>query len=297
MQSKPKMLKLKQINSVPENKNDAITRLRTYLEVELHKSKRDIQNNLYMVNKIIREHHIFKPDYELLNRVVKDLQDKKRAPDTIRLYIWAFKYWARSLKYDLKIEKMPTATIKEPDALSVIEMRSLIGACDNFRDRALVSIYAFCGVRPGELVNFELCDYVKDKHTLLVRDHVGHRIKTKYERDVIIPPEAIRYFNEWLDNRPDVECKKIFLNIWLQPFTVNGINQLVKRKKKLAGIERRVYSYMLRKSCATYLVNDKKMSVKLAAKQLGNSPNVLLKHYVRADTKAIKDFFDNNAMY
>lgn len=187
---------------------------------------------------------------------------------------------------------MPKATNKEPDALSVLEIRSLIGACDNVRDRALLAIYAFCGCRPGEIATFELSDYIKYKRLLLVRDHPDHRVKTKYEMEVVIPSEALKYLNEWLDNRPDVECTKIFLNVWLDKFTVNGINQLVKRKKKVAGIERRVYSYMLRKSCATYLVNDKKMSVKLVARQLGNSPNVLLKNYVRGDTKAIKEFFD-----
>lgn len=150
----------------------------------------------------------------------------------------SFKTFFRFLKLSEFINDDPAMLIshpkydnKPPRILSKIEYRALRDACrDDLRISAIVEILLQTGIRIGELANLKLDD-VKDS-LLYVRENEGHA-----PRDIPLNKAAKQALDRYLEIRPNVPEKTLFITKTGRPLLIRNIRTAIDRYFKMADIK------------------------------------------------------------
>jgi len=172
---------------------------------------------------------------------------------------WVNEKYSKSLdtscirpKIDKKSHKMPEELLTEE------EVEQLVNACDNQRDRALISVLYESGCRIGEILGLQLKHIQFDQHgaVLMVCGKTGQRRVRIVSSAPILssfmeshPFKGVPESYLWLTkfNRKGAEKKG-----W-NPLMYRGISSVLKKSTKKAGIKKRVYPHIFRHSRATHL--------------------------------------------
>jgi site-specific recombinase XerD len=135
--------------------------------------------------------------------------------------------------------------------LSEAEVTLLINAAKNLRERAILSLLAYAGLRNRELCNMLVGDVDVASQLVHVRG-----TKTQRDRNAAIAPACVSVLLDYLrerDGRPD---EHLFITIrGRAPYQPQDLRKLVKAAATRAGIRRRVWPHLLRHSLATNLLN------------------------------------------
>ena len=244
---------------------EVLTRMYDYLTLKQRLSPHSAKSYVRSVRTIMGMFGVLRPSEELAEKVELDLRSRGMTPETVRNYLYALKYWAKSLGFDLKI-KMPKVTSKRARSLSHNQCKALLAACGNVRNKAIVSVLLHTGVRNKELRYLEVGDVDLKKRVIYVRDH-GQMIKNGEENSVVISVECAQHLKDWLDNRPLVENNVLFITDTGQRFTESGLRHLVHNVGKRAGIMENVFPHLLRHTCGTTMVGSG-ISLALVQRQL-----------------------------
>lgn len=174
---------------------------------------------------------------------LKFLQNEKLLPEEVR---------AKLDKY-FRPPKLPR---RLPRYLEPEEVASLIAAPDSSplgqRDRAILELLYAGGMRVSELVNFNL-DHLRSQGEVTVMGKGGK------ERIVLLGKPAQKALSAYLrDVRPRLVNKAsgsaLFLNHRGGRLTVRGVQAILDRWARAAGIQRRVTPHLLRHTFATHLL-------------------------------------------
>jgi integrase len=160
------------------------------------------------------------------------------------------------------------------DVLDRDEIDALEAAGETERDRIMLRILGDCGLRSYELASLRPDQIIR--HDRQANLHIHG--KGEQDRFVPLPPPLLRRLERYLRaSRPrDAQCDEIFVSLRrgrsgdYEPLTQSGVLQLVKRTAYQAGIEKRVYTHLLRHSFITNCLRDG-MSPILVAKIVGHS--------------------------
>ena len=148
-----------------------------------------------------------------------------------------------SLAMSKKNQKMPEELLTEH------ELKDLIRACGNIRDKALISVLAESGARVSEI------GLMKIKHISFENHGARLSISGKTGARKILVISSSPYLQQWLNCHPLNNQPDAFL--WHNPqgkfLCYNRIAAILKRAAKKAGINKRVYLHLLRHSRATQL--------------------------------------------
>lgn len=143
--------------------------------------------------------------------------------------------------------KLPEHMLTEED------VKKLIEACRNPRDRALIAVMWETGARPSEYLDLRICDIEDRRHgkKVVVRGKTGPR------RLPLL--ESVPYLNAWLSQHPAGGNPQAPLWCRLDDPT-RRIDYLYFRKMlrniaRRAGVKKPMYPYIFRHSRATYLAN------------------------------------------
>jgi integrase len=139
------------------------------------------------------------------------------------------------------------------EVLSPEEIRRIVDACNNQRDRALIFVGYESGARSGELLSLRLRDVELDRYgaIVIVKGKTGER------RIRLI--QSVPDLQLWLNIHPLRENKDATLwpTRWnkTQPITPTHFHRLLVRYSRIAGVNKRVHPHLLRHSRATHLAN------------------------------------------
>ena len=166
-------------------------------------------------------------------------EDEHQFPEEVRWIKPAYK----------KLGLLPEALITEE------ELRKLAEAAENLRDRALILVHYDGGLRIGETLSLNRRHVTFDKHgALLIVDG-----KTGTRRVRIIA--SVPALAEWMSVHPcrDDPDSALWVGIGTtgrnKPLLYNGARMMLKRLVKKAGLNKRVYTHLMRHSRATELAN------------------------------------------
>lgn len=84
-----------------------------------------------------------------------------------------------------------------PRALSVQAARLVLAAASSPRDRAIIGLMLYCGLRAVEIARLDLANWDPASRTVLVRGKFGH------ERMVPVPVGCVELIDKWLADRGD----------------------------------------------------------------------------------------------
>lgn len=140
------------------------------------------------------------------------------------------------------------------DILTPAEVKALIEAADNSRDRALVAILYESGARLDEIIKLKLTNVETDQYgiAILVDGKTGMR------RIRLI--DSVPYIIQWLNDHPrkDNPNSRLFVRFKYpdRGLGEQGIQKLLKTLMKRAGISKNVHPHLFRHSRATHMAKD-----------------------------------------
>ena len=206
---------------------------------------------LYLKNKFLN------PDKKAIINMFLDLK-KKYSDSTImdyenvmkRFYKWLYGKLPDFM--DIKFNHKKSHD-KKIDLITRYDIEELINACNNTRDKALISLLYDSGCRIGEILTLRMEDVIFDEYGLILNVHG----KTG-NRSVRIIGDSIAYLNDYLKSKDDNDyylftgLKKNNLH---EPMKYYDTRKLLLNLKARTGIDKRIYPHLFRHTRASILAS------------------------------------------
>jgi site-specific recombinase XerD len=151
--------------------------------------------------------------------------------------------------------KIKLARSREPHplvqaTLSEAEVSRILGATQTVREKAILSLLAYSGIRNGELCNARVIDL--DTTEQLLRIHGTKPVK---DRAVVVPSPCLSILVDYLKDRNPKPKDWMFTTVRNgNQLQTQDLRKLVRVAAERAGIKRRVHPHLFRHSLATNLL-------------------------------------------
>jgi integrase len=273
------------------NADVCIEELERFLRYQKRYSEKSITNIMPRIRRIVKVYNVIIPNDDDAIRVEEEQRKLGNSNKTICHFIDALRIMAEYHKVKLTVKK-PRLTRKEIDFLTVTECRAVLNAARNIRDKALLAILLFCGLRNTE-ARFITCSSVNLKnHTITVKD-IGQGIKSRQERTTVMSPECTAIVKDWMDVRPTVPGNEfLFITVYGKQLSIETVNRIVKRTAMYAGIGKKITAHGCRHTCASNMLKSG-ISVSEVALQLGHrSVTTTTSVYLHGDLESLRQQID-----
>ena len=172
------------------------------------------------------------------------------------------------------LHRVPVTRRASVDDAKPDEFAALIHACEHWRDRFLLGVMYFGGLRHGEALGLRLSDlhFAESSaelgcqfpgphlHVVPRTNPNGARVKNERSRTVPVDPRLVGAFDHYLRRERDLcpaatECDFVFVNLWQEPLgapmKVSRAHKLFRSLSRRAALDRPVHPHMLRHSAGT----------------------------------------------
>ncbi|CAB4127145.1 XerD Site-specific recombinase XerD [uncultured Caudovirales phage] len=153
-----------------------------------------------------------------------------------------------------KIDKIPypKSDKKLPIVLSVDEVQSMFKVCDNLKHKVILALLYSCGLRVSELINLKWTHIDRSRMIINIIQAKGNK-----DRQVMLTPELLPLLEKyWHEYKP----KEYILNGQFPEkqlqYTDRSVGEVVKQIAAKAGINKRVYTHLMRHNCFTHMVEN-----------------------------------------
>lgn len=178
-------------------------------------------------------------------------------------------------------------TIEKPiEKLSVEEFDRLRSACNTLRERCLIELLRCTALRSEEIPILTIQDIDWSTGEL-----IAYIPKQRKYRTVYLDKLTLGYLREYTEGHEKTEplIKSLKRDGALG---ISGINRLLKQIAKRAGLNRRIYVHMIRRTCASHIL-ERGGSIEEAGIYLGHKPTTVTgKYYAAYGGEYIKKIFD-----
>lgn len=176
-----------------------------------------------------------------------------------------------------------------PNCLSVDECAHLLAACDDnhyvdlaFRDRAILSVLIYQGLRRAEPLGLQLGDVDLGAMTLLVR-----RGKGGTSRLMPLAEPAAGAVADWLKMRPTCASAALFVTRGGRPMSAKDLQRMFRRTVARAGLREGITLHTLRHSFATMLLREG-VDMRTLQRLLGHASIETTALYLHVDTEDLR---------
>jgi integrase/recombinase XerD len=146
-------------------------------------------------------------------------------------------------------QRKPKSIIKQ--TLTEAEVTRLLFVCKNIRERAIVTLLAYSGIRPKELKNVKVQDIDFGANELRVIQGKGLKDNVIY-----ISSACAKVLLEYLVMHKRNPEDLLFVTAdGLRPFAQGCLRKLIKVLARRAKLNKRVWPYLLRHTLATNMIN------------------------------------------
>ena len=167
-----------------------------------------------------------------------------------------------------------------PVVLSVEEVRAILKAAPNERDRAILEVLYGCGLRVSEVCSLKISEvYLKDMFVKVM----GKGCK---ERLVPMAPSTASAIMDYLSVRPesDAGCEDVlFLNRFGRALSRVAVFKMVKSVALVAGVDKNLSPHTFRHSFATHLVENG-ADLRVVQEMLGHESILTTEIYTHVDS-------------
>lgn len=222
-------------------------------------------------------------DVENFLAYLKNTGNSNTSINNNRRNLSAFFSWIRKqkLRWDNPVEAVEQyrEESKPIDHMDAREWEQLKTGCRHPRDRAILEFLRCTAVRRGEIPSICISDVDWRTGKIMVNGR-----KTRTYRPVCLDDVAIRYLQDYLQWRgvglsSEESLFTHFKGNVRTGLSEDGIYSAVKRIAERAGMERRVYPHLFRKTAATNIVK-RGGSEEAAGEYLGHRPRTVTgRHY------------------
>jgi integrase/recombinase XerD len=171
------------------------------------------------------------------------------------------------------------------------EVKKLLAACDistaaGLRNRAMLEVLYSCGLRRGELLGMTVQDASFYENSIRVRGKGGK------ERVIPVGKHAEKYTSGYIRNaRPellgDSTADALWISIRHKVLSGQALLTVIRKTSEKAGMEKRVNTHTLRRTCATHLLRNGAHPL-MISQLLGHSDLKTLSHYLKTSITDLK---------
>jgi integrase/recombinase XerD len=151
----------------------------------------------------------------------------------------------------IKIQKIPypKKEHKLPLVLSQEEVQRMFTVCGNLKHKVIIAILYSCGLRVSELINLQWKHIDRSRMVINILSAKG-----KKDRQVMLDNSLIplleKYWHEF-------KSKEFVLNGQFDlKYSSRSVLQVIKQLAKKAGVNKRVYTHLMRHNCFTHMVEN-----------------------------------------
>lgn len=167
-----------------------------------------------------------------------------------------------------------------PVVLSVEDVRAILKAAPNERDRAILEVLYGCGLRVSEVCSLKISEvYLKDMFVKVMG-------KGSKERLVPMAPSTASAIMDYLSVRPesDAGCEDVlFLNRFGRALSRVAVFKMVKSVALVAGVDKNLSPHTFRHSFATHLVENG-ADLRVVQEMLGHESILTTEIYTHVDS-------------
>ena len=167
-----------------------------------------------------------------------------------------------------------------PVVLSVEEVRAILNAAPNERDRAILEVLYGCGLRVSEVCTLKISEvYLKDMFVKVMG-------KGSKERLVPMAPSTASAIMDYLSVRPesDAGCEDVlFLNRFGRALSRVAVFKMVKSVALVAGVDKNLSPHTFRHSFATHLIENG-ADLRVVQEMLGHESILTTEIYTHVDS-------------
>ena len=167
-----------------------------------------------------------------------------------------------------------------PVVLSVEEVRAILKAAPNERDRAILEVLYGCGLRLSEVCSLKISEvYLKDMFVKVMG-------KGSKERLVPMAPSTASAIMDYLSVRPesDAGCEDVlFLNRFGRALSRVAVFKMVKSVALVAGVDKNLSPHTFRHSFATHLIENG-ADLRVVQEMLGHESILTTEIYTHVDS-------------
>ncbi|MEM1804917.1 MAG: tyrosine-type recombinase/integrase [Nanopusillaceae archaeon] len=215
----------------------------------------------------------------LIIKFLAEIKTKKNLdPNSIRLYIRSLSSFLKFLDRSdiIKDLKVPRVDKKLPKYITFDEFNRLLSFVKKKRDKLILLLLFYTGVRVSELVN------LKKEDILIKEGFIRVYGKGGKERMIPIPKFLIEELNNYIQTLKD---EKLF-NI-----STRQVERIVKKYAKLANINKKVTPHVLRHSLATMLLSNG-VDIRYIQEILGHSSLSITQIYTHVIPSKLKEIYE-----
>lgn len=202
------------------------------------------------LSKVLKDLGTQKPTVKQMEKYIADMHKKGYSFSHLRNTIIIVERYSEFIKRPVKLarSRRPEPIIKE--ILSEAEVVRVLAATNNVRERAILSILAYTGIRNKELCSLKVKDVDFDNN--LIKVFGG---KFNKDRVVNIQKDGIKTIGEYLGEYKRSAQDWLFTTIQKGvQYTGWALRKLVKVVSVRAKIKKRVYPHLFRHTIASILV-------------------------------------------
>jgi len=198
----------------------------------------------------LRRMRKLKPSYEQVKKYMIWMYQKKYSYSYIRNTTLAIEHYSNFKKNPMRLgrQKKPKRIIK--DTITEAEMAMMLSEAKTIRQKAILTLLAYSGIRNRELCNLRLenVDLGANEVTVLWG-------KNKKDRVVNISSDCTKTLIDYLKEYRKSESEYLFTTLLHNnQLHTCDLRKIVKITAKRSGIKKRVYPHLFRHSLATNLL-------------------------------------------
>lgn len=184
------------------------------------------------------------------------------------------------------ILEAPSIKNREQSALDGEQVRAMINAATNLRNKAIITMLAQTGLRIHELANITLEQYQSRSGNVLVIRGKGDK-----DRLVGLADETIKLIDNYIANERKGGCEYLFVGNRGNKMDGKNTSAMLKVCAKKAGIENweelHISNHTMRRTCAT-LLSEADVPIEVISKVLGHSGVGITSRYIkRTEQRAV----------
>ena len=134
--------------------------------------------------------------------------------------------------------------------MSPEEVQRMFDVCKNLKHKTIMCLLYSCGLRVSELINLKWSHIDRSRMVINILGAKGNKDRQVPLSEVIIPT-LIAYYKKYTP-------KDYILNGWKNEpqYSDTSVREVVKQLAKKAGINKRVYTHLMRHNCFTHMVEN-----------------------------------------
>jgi len=183
---------------------------------------------------------------------IKEYLGRFRITNTQRSQHGAIKkFYSICMNQNEKFRYIPYARKenKLPIVLSVDEIQKMFSVCENIKHKVILALLYSCGLRVSEFINLKWQHI--DRSRMIINIIAG---KGNKDRQVMLTASIIPLLETyWKEYKP----KEYVLNGQFEiQYSARSVGEVVKRLAHKAGINKRVYTHLMRHCSFTHMVEN-----------------------------------------